>query len=180
MYGTYVPQAAQGETPDVADLERIDLALRGLRRAWAAPAGVAHEGGVVEGSTLLVCLVVAEADPGAEVSITDVTRSLGVVHSTASRLVARAVEAQMVHRTGAATDPRRASLALTPAGKRLVAASRAFRTARLRDLLGTWPRGDVTELARLLTALSNVMANVMANVMTNAPPPGQARLDARA
>jgi len=150
------------EVPATPDLERIDLALRGLRRAWAAPTGVAHEGGVVEGSTLLVCLVVAEANPGAEVSITDITHGLGVAHSTASRLVARAVEAQMVRRIGARGDHRRASLALTAAGERLVAASREFRTARLRAVLGDWAAADVADLARLLSALADAMATAPA------------------
>lgn len=157
MYRTYVEQAG-GDPPGAepvgsdkarTDLARIDRALLRLRRMWDAPAGVAHEGGVVEGSTLLVCLVVAEAAAGGEVSITEVTRDLGVAHSTASRLVARAVTAGMVHRAAGA-DPRRAQLTLTAAGDRLVRASREFRTARLQDRLASWPTVDVAALARLL------------------------------
>lgn len=146
------------ECSDRNDVASIDRALLGLRRVWDAPAGVSHEGRIVEGSTLLVCLAVAETAVAGEVSITDVTRVLGVAHSTASRLVARAVDAEMVHRTGASADPRRASLVLTAAGERLVAASQAFRAARLRNLLAPWSGEEIADLARLLTRLSAAMA----------------------
>ena len=46
--------------PGGRDLARVDQALLRLRRTWDAPRGIAHEGGVVEGSTLLVCLAVAD------------------------------------------------------------------------------------------------------------------------
>jgi DNA-binding MarR family transcriptional regulator len=132
-----------------SDIERVDRALLRLRRMWDAPAGIAHEGGVVEGSTLLVCLAIADAT-GA-VGITEVTGALGVAHSTASRLVARAADAGMVDRAVSSTDPRRASLTLTPAGIRLVRASRDYRAGRLREMLADWPESDISALASLLT-----------------------------
>jgi len=131
------------------DLLSLDRALRQLRRMWDAPAGIAHEGRVIEGSTLLVCLAVDEHDGVAGVGT--VATTLGVAHSTASRLVARAAEAGMLLRRRADDDPRRASLALTPDGERFVAASRDFRRGRLDALLADWPDRDVAALGALLT-----------------------------
>ena len=50
------------------DLLRLDRALLRLRRMWDAPAGIRHEEGVVEGSTLLVCLAVDEHEGDVGVS----------------------------------------------------------------------------------------------------------------
>ena len=83
---------------------------------------------------------------------------LGVTHSTASRLVTRAVVAGMVARNRSPSDPRRAALALTGAGGRPVAASREFRTGYLDGLLADWSTADVATLAdsldRFATAVS--------------------------
>lgn len=143
------------------DLARLDRALLRLRRMWDAPAGIAHEGRTVEGSTLLVCLAVAEGPagpPGAESGVVEVAEGLGVTHSTASRLVSRAVEAGMVVRSGSAVDPRRVALRLSAEGERLVTASRRFRAGRLGAALAGWPPGDVGALADLLTRFADDVA----------------------
>ncbi|WNV75902.1 MarR family winged helix-turn-helix transcriptional regulator [Geodermatophilus sp. DSM 44513] len=146
------------------DLARVDRALLRLRRMCDAPAGIPHEGALVEGSTLLVCLAVEEAlDEGVpEVGVVEVAAALGVTHSTASRLVGRAAGVGMVERATSPTDPRRAALTPTPAGRRLVAASRAFRTGRLAVLLAGWPEDDVAALADLMTRFA---------AAATAPPP---------
>jgi DNA-binding MarR family transcriptional regulator len=139
--------------PGGRDLARVDQAMLRLRRMWDAPRGIAHEGGVVEGSTLLVCLAVA--DTAAAVGVAEVADALGVAPSTASRLVARAAEAGMVTREVSTTDPRRAALELTATGTRLVEASRRYRAARLARLLVDWPPRDVAALADLLTRFAD-------------------------
>ena len=116
--------------PGGRDLARVDQAMLRLRRMWDAPRGIAHEGGVVEGSTLLVSLAVA--DTAGAVGVAEVADALGVAPSTASRLVARAAEAGMVTREVSTTDPRRAALELTATGTRLVEASRRYRAAQGR------------------------------------------------
>jgi DNA-binding MarR family transcriptional regulator len=138
------------------DLARVDQALLRLRRMWDAPRGIAHEGGVVEGSTLLVCLAVA--DTAGAVGVAEVADALGVAPSTASRLVARAAEAGMVTREVSTTDPRRAALELTATGTRLVEASRRYRAARLARLLVDWPSRDIAALADLLTRFADAFA----------------------
>ncbi len=158
---------------DPADLERMDHALLRLRRMWDAPAGVPHEGVIVEGSTLLVCLAIAEHQEGAgqerarghEVGVVEVADHLGVTQSTASRLVTRAVAAGMVGRTRSPADPRRAALTLTAAGRRLVTASREFRSAYLAALLADWNAADVATLASLLDRFATAVA-----VATPRPP----------
>ena len=142
--------------PGGRDLARVDQALLRLRRMWDAPRGIAHEGGVVEGSTLLVCLAVA--DTAGAVGVAEVADALGVAPSTASRLVARAAEAGMVTREVSTTDPRRAALELTATGTRLVEASRRYRAARLAKLLVDWPPRDVAALADLLTRFADAFA----------------------
>ncbi|WP_158579952.1 MarR family winged helix-turn-helix transcriptional regulator [Geodermatophilus marinus] len=142
---------------DDSDLVRVDRALLRLRRMWDAPAGIEHEGALVEGSTLLVCLAVAEGRVTGEVGVVEVAGALGVTHSTASRLVSRAVGAGMVRRAPSSTDPRRASLSTTPAGDRLVSASRDFRTGRLAALLEGWTGRDVAALADLLTRFADAV-----------------------
>src|SRR5215204_1297682 len=98
------------------DLARVDQALLRLRRMWDAPRGIAHEGGVVEGSTLLVCLAVA--DTAGAVGVAEVADALGVAPSTASRLVARAAEAGMVTREVSTTDSWRRPGAIAPHASR--------------------------------------------------------------
>jgi DNA-binding MarR family transcriptional regulator len=142
--------------PGGRDLARVDQALLRLRRMWDAPRGIAHEGGVVEGSTLLVCLAIA--DTAGAVGVAGVADALGVAPSTASRLVARAAEAGMVTREVSTTDPRRAALELTATGTRLVEASRRYRAARLARLLVDWPPRDVAALADLLTRFADAFA----------------------
>jgi DNA-binding MarR family transcriptional regulator len=149
------------------DLARVDQALLRLRRMWDAPRGIAHEGGVVEGSTLLVCLAVA--DTAGAVGVAEVADALGVAPSTASRLVARAAEAGMVTREVSTTDPRRAALELTATGTRLVEASRRYRAARLAKLLVDWPPRDVAALADLLTRFADAFAPTASDLSGQRP-----------
>lgn len=149
------------------DLARVDQALLRLRRMWDAPRGIAHEGGVVEGSTLLVCLAVA--DTAGAVGVAEVADALGVAPSTASRLVARAAEAGMVTREVSTTDPRRAALELTATGTRLVEASRRYRAARLARLLVDWPPMDVAALADLLTRFADAFAPTASDLSGQRP-----------
>jgi DNA-binding MarR family transcriptional regulator len=133
---------------------------------WDAPSGIAHEGGVVEGSTLLVCLAIADA--AGEVGVNEVMTELGVAHSTASRLVARAAQAGMLDRAVSGTDTRKASLTLTAAGTRLVLASRDYRAARLQDMLIGWADHDVASLAELLSRFAQAAGRLT-------PPPRNSR-----
>lgn len=137
------------------DLERLDAALLALRRFADAPASrggstLVHGSERVEVSTVLVVGAVARRDTGEGCSIGTVAEELRVVHSTASRLIDRAVRAGMVQRTRSNTDPRRTDLALSAAGKELQRDALAFRTGRLEELLADWTADEVTTFTRLL------------------------------
>ncbi len=101
-------------------------------------------------STVLVVDAVARRDGVGESSIADVAQGLDVAHSTASRLVARAETAGMLHRRRSTADPRRTVLSLTADGWSLQREAVAFRTARLESLLVDWSAVDVTTFTRLL------------------------------
>jgi DNA-binding MarR family transcriptional regulator len=112
----------------------------------------------VEVSTMLVVDAVART-PGAVASVGDVAEVLRVAHSTASRLVERAVGADMVTRERAADDPRRVELRLTAAGADLQTAAVGFRTDRLAAMVGDWPVADIDTLTILLERLSVAFHN---------------------
>lgn len=146
MYGTCMSRSE--------DLVRLDAAMLDLRRLTAVPVRsprVRHGAGRIEVSTVLVVDAVSRAtEAGRQSSIGDVAVALQVVHSTASRLVDRAVRAGMVTRDRALADPRRTVVALSREGLRLQREAVRFRTGRLRDMLADWSASDVATLARLL------------------------------
>lgn len=138
------------------DMVRLDSALLDLRRFSEAPGAarrgstLAHGNERVEVSTVLVVDAVGRCQDVRECSVGDVARTLHVAHSTASRLVERAVRAGMLRNSRSTTDPRRAVLWLTAAGRRLQSDAVAFRIARLDALLSDWPAADVSTFTRLL------------------------------
>lgn len=128
-----------------SEVHGIDDALVRLRRLWSTSA----RGSAVEMSGVLVVEACARAgDEGATVG--EVARFVDVEHSTASRLIERAVRGGLVERTASARDARRAALRLTPAGRRLRERSVTFRTAWLTSTLDGWSATDVAAFGRLL------------------------------
>lgn len=122
-----------------AVLQEIDDALVRMRRLWSsAPRGP-------DMSSVLV--VEACARRRAPSTVGDVARFAGVEHSTASRLVERAVRAGYVER---AADGRRAALLLTARGEELRERAVAFRTEWLAGVLAAWPDADRARFAQLL------------------------------
>ncbi len=99
---------------------------------------------------MLVVDAIARVGNGDGCSVGDVAEAVTVAHSTASRLVDRAVRAGMVTRTRDAAEARRAVLRLTPAGERLQASATEFRQRQLAEVTSGWSAGDVTVLSTLL------------------------------
>lgn len=137
------------------DLIRLDAALLDLRRFTEAPASgprptLEHGASRVEISTVLVVDAIAKLGGEGECSIGTIAEALHVAHSTASRLVDRAVRAGMVRRHRSAADPRRATLSLLPEGRRLQREAVSFRTGRLEEILSDWSVADVIALTQLL------------------------------
>ncbi|SDQ63621.1 MarR family winged helix-turn-helix transcriptional regulator [Quadrisphaera sp. DSM 44207] len=147
-------------------LARIDAALVGLRRLWLRPGTkLALQRDVaapVEMSHVLVVGAVAAGplDGGADVPVRLVAQRLDVEESTASRLVAAAVAAGFVRRTASLTDARRAALALTEQGERLLDAAEAHRRAYLTRLLHGWAPEELDAFAHLLGRFAASVATV--------------------
>ena len=154
MYSTYVPAP-----PSDATLRRLDDALLRLRRLWAPPPAASFavetgaDGARVAMSTVLVVEACGQA--AGEVAVTDVARFLAVEHSTASRLVERAVRGGYVSRGRSATDARRVALTLTGSGRALRERAIGFRTQWLRDTIPGWDGQEVAELAGLLARFAD-------------------------
>lgn len=135
-------------------LRRLDGVLLALRRVTSAPTArpVLAEGETrVELSTLLVIDAVARHDEtGGGCSVSVVAEALAVAQSTASRLVARAVDAGVISRARDSSEARRALLRLTAAGEQLQAEAVRFRTLRLADVTSGWSDEDLATLTGLL------------------------------
>jgi DNA-binding MarR family transcriptional regulator len=152
------------------DLERLDDALLRLRRLWSTPppALVLETGDGTQVTLSSVLVVEACARIGGDVGVGDIARFLEVEHSTASRLVDRAVRAGLVTRGPSAADARRVALSLTPAGEGLRERAVGFRLAWLWRVVGTWSPAEVAALAVGLSRF----ADAVAQVGPPAPPPG--------
>ena len=140
MYDTHIMDV------DEADLRTLDQALISMRRFLQAPRNVPDGGQHVELSTLLV-LDAIDHQPSA--SIRDVAERLQVTHSTASRLVQRAVDAGAISRA-AGQNTRRTTLTPTAAGTALSDRARAFRYDQLRQRLHGWTPTQIRTFAHAL------------------------------
>jgi DNA-binding MarR family transcriptional regulator len=116
------------------------------RRILQAPRTVPDETRSVELSTVLV-LDALHRRPTATVG--DVADHLQVAHSTASRLVQRAVDAGAVRRR-TSHDHRRAALSPTAAGWALRERAQAFRHDRLRHRLRGWAEEEIEAFSTAL------------------------------
>jgi DNA-binding MarR family transcriptional regulator len=148
------------------DLERLDDALLRLRRLWSTPPPslVLESGDGTQVTLSSVLVVEACARGGGEVGVGDVARFLEVEHSTASRLVDRAVRAGLVTRGPSAADARRVALTLTASGEQVRERAVGFRLAWLGRVVGGW---SGPELAALAEGLSR-----FADAVTEVGPPG--------
>lgn len=133
-------------------LQRLDEALVVVRRLWEQPAVRQRFaellGRPVELSVFRTLRAVAAASD--EACVARVADLLHVDQSTASRAVEAAVTAGYVARTPSEQDRRRTHLGLTDAGRELLDAGRAARTALIDEIVAGWPREDVATLAALL------------------------------
>lgn len=132
----------------------VDDALVKLRRLWSSGRTTVtlDDGAPVEMSSILVVEACARrAELGEETAIGDVARFADTAHSTASRIVDRALAAGLVTRDAADDDARRMVVTLTPLGHRTRSAALAYRTAWLRDVVASWTDEDLKLLASALT-----------------------------
>ena len=152
MYRTHVSESKA--------LDAVDAALVRLRRLWTAPPHlIDDQGQPVEMSSLLVVEGCARhAAAGREGNVGTLAEFADVTHSTASRLVERAVAVGLVVRAPSPEDGRRTALTLTPAGWALRERAVAFRRRWLSQTLADWPDHDVAALGDLLTRFADAVA----------------------
>ncbi|HUR63709.1 MAG TPA: MarR family transcriptional regulator [Candidatus Thermoplasmatota archaeon] len=91
-------------------------------------------------------------------SLGDIAEDLGVSPPALSKLVDGLVERSLVARAADASDRRRLSLAITPAGQRLVAGFRAQLEEGLAQRLAALPARSQASLAAALADLQTVLA----------------------
>lgn len=168
----------------------VDHAFFQLRRIWAKPHLAKQlseqEGGKrVHLSNLMVINALAHlrSETSGEVSVGAVAERLDVDPSTASRLVALAIEAGFVARWVSPADARRAHLELTDAGERVAAVARQFRRRYYERLMADWEPAERAEFARLLRRFTDaavaypVSASRAAEIFAAARDAGRARPD---
>ncbi|MFD0206324.1 MULTISPECIES: MarR family winged helix-turn-helix transcriptional regulator [Saccharothrix] len=138
-------------------LDGLDQALVRLRRLWSASRPVIDADGTpVEMSSILVVEACARrAEEGQDTSISDIAAFTDTEHSTASRLVDRAVRAGLVEREPSPADARRTRVVLTEAGCRTRDRATRFRLAWLGEVVLQWPADDVVILTSLLTRFAD-------------------------
>jgi DNA-binding MarR family transcriptional regulator len=139
-------------------LRTTDDALVRLRRLWSAThtRPMAKDNPPVDMSSVLVveaCARAAAEDRRATVG--DIADFADVEHSTASRLIDRAVRAGLVTRARSAEDARRTIVQLTEAGQALQREAAAFRITWLARVLADWPEVDVATFAELLSRFAD-------------------------
>lgn len=144
-------------------ITQVDLAIFRLRRIWQKPtlnrqlrAARGDDSARVHLSNIFVVHAIARitAECDTEITIGAVADRLDVDPSTASRLVAGAIEAGMVTRRASAVDARRAQLTLTDAGRAVLDHAAKVRRDYIGGLMADWSAEDKENFARLLARFS--------------------------
>lgn len=137
-------------------LDRLDLALVGVRRVLQLPAYrgrlLGRLGAELSLSTLSVVRAVERCDDGPP-SIGDVADLLGITPSTASRAVDDAVAGGFVTREPCHDDGRRQRLRMTAAGIALLDQATSVRRAIIAEVTADWDGDDLHHLVDRLDAL---------------------------
>jgi DNA-binding MarR family transcriptional regulator len=142
------------------ELREIERAMVRIRRGQTrrrlastsiSEAGVEEHGPRAADVALFGVVDAVEEGPDGEVSVGQVGYRLGVDPSRASRLVARAVEAGYVRRTGTPSDGRVSALVLTAAGRRYAEEVHRTRRQHFEAAMHGWTPAERREFARLLS-----------------------------
>ena len=125
--------------------------VRFWSRRWAAGAAEGSDAHVAH----VLVLEAIEAAGGPRASIGAVATELGLDRSNASRMLADAVAAGLVTRTVSAGDARRTVLGVTPDGRSLLDAARAWQQDVFTRLVADWPAQDARRFAAYLDRLAS-------------------------
>lgn len=144
------PEGLSPGTPEDA----IEAALVGLVRRTTDPRGnrkLNERAGVdFDRSSWILLLRIAENEP---VRLSEIADAIGIDASTASRQVARLVDAGVVERRPDPADGRALLHQLTTSGRAVLDRMRTARREWVADLLAPFDAADRRRLAALLTRL---------------------------
>ena len=161
------------DNSDRADIARGGPALfrlvRFWSRRWAADAarqstardGTGQDGTGQDGTGdvarvghVLVLEAIDAALASGSAAIGDVAVELGLDRSNASRMLAGAVATGLVTKAVSPDDARRTELAMTSAGRSLLAAARTWQEEAFARLVAGWPAQDARQFAGYLQRLA--------------------------
>lgn len=146
---TAIPRAQPPAPPDVELASRLRLAITRTARR------LRQEAGTDLGPSQLAALATIERHgPLAPSELAERER---VRRPTATRVLARLVDAGLVERIPDPTDGRSAIVSATPQGRALLRRLRRRKTAYLARRMRELPRGDVEALARAAEVLERLL-----------------------
>ncbi len=108
---------------------------------------------------------------GEGVSASELARRTGVSGPAVSQLLTGLVDAGLLKRREFADDRRSQTLALSPAGQRVVASAQALLRDRLSELLAGLPRPEADALARALPQVEAALLGSPPPRRPSPPPP---------
>jgi len=129
----------------------VTIRRRQTRRALARRAQAGHGRAVSPAVTELLDAVEAEAAAGRDMTVTDLTRLLGVDQPRASKLTREAVSAGLLRRLADQRDGRRSALELTADGIGYLDAVHSYRQSQFTAAMDGWTDAERTVFADLLT-----------------------------
>jgi DNA-binding MarR family transcriptional regulator len=127
--------------------------VRFWSRRWAGLA--ADAAASAHALDIVVLEAIDAASRSGPVAIGDVADQLGLDRSGASRMVAAVAARGLVGKVNATDDARRAVLAITPQGRELLHAARAWQDQVFRDLVAAWNPDDASRFATSLIRLAD-------------------------
>lgn len=129
--------------------------VRFWSRRWATGVATSRTGDAGQvGHVQVLEAIDAAAGGRRRAQIAAVAGELGLDRSNASRMLAAAVAAGLVTKTVCAQDARRTELAITPAGRRRLAAAHAWQERTFAHLVADWPAADARRFASYLVRLA--------------------------
>jgi DNA-binding MarR family transcriptional regulator len=142
-----------------------ETAIRGVRSVVQTLSTSARAIETRTGVSNAQLFLLQQLDAATTLSINELAARARIGQSAVSIVVSRLVRCGLVERRRSATDGRRVTVSLTPAGRALVRRAPQSSTARLLSAVAALPPADLRALARGVTTLARALG-----ADTEAPP----------